>query len=189
MTAISLLPNMIPDCIPHENFGKSHPMLPPPPPSPPPRASSPPLDLDASVTRDLANLTTLSQPTTLRLTMLPSEVLARILRSLASTAHLQSAAAAARSCRALRDAAAWCWHEIAQAMLGSEQRWNGSHVSYRDIQGAWDVSHVEWQLASPLLMPNPSFAHSSVVWQGMLYLFGGRNDADYWCDAPHSCRP
>ena len=113
------------------------------------------------------------------LATLPAEILARVLSELTVQGGHRSAVAAGLTCHALSRAAAWCWHEYARTMLGPEQPWAGQPATLRSLQDAAALTHVEWREAPDLNMPMPVFAHSSVVWRGTLYAFGGRHADTY----------
>eukprot|EP00966_Prymnesium_polylepis_P072303 1679491-Prymnesium_polylepis.1 len=130
------------------------------------------------VTEELAHLST-SDNNQCELAALPAEILARILSKLAFDGP-RNAIAAAKTCHALHSAAAWCWHETAQAMLGPEQPWSGAFPTLGNLMAASRLSTVEWREAPELEMPQPAFAHSSVVSRGTLYAFGGRHGNTYW---------
>ena len=129
------------------------------------------------------------------LEMLPTEVLARIISDTSDACGRKrwtSVGRCARTCTALRNASQTCWvQELFNLFPEHSLPIGGAWLSRMLADTATRPSDVFEGLDSALRqrvrhwsrgevpLPRQTFAHTSCVWENVLYVFGGRHDSSH----------
>ena len=113
------------------------------------------------------------------LLLLPTEVITTILEQLAAAGDYLAVCRAASSCVVLRAAASSAWKAAVEAAL-LPAAWRGAPPSswQQCARDAFEFDGAEWLEFAPRLR-KPTFAHTAVEHGGAIYVFGGRDAANY----------
>ena len=113
------------------------------------------------------------------LLLLPTEVITAILEQLAAAGDYLAVCRAASSCVVLRAAASSAWKAAVEAAL-LPAAWRGAPPSswQQCARDAFALDGAEWLAFAPRLR-EPTFAHTAVEHGGAIYVFGGRDAANY----------
>ena len=113
------------------------------------------------------------------LLLLPTEVITAILEQLAAAGDYLAVCRAASSCVVLRAAASSAWKAAVEAAL-LPAAWRGAPPSswQQCARDAFALDGAEWLEFAPRLR-EATFAHTAVEHGGAIYVFGGRDAANY----------